>query len=225
MTIIIFGDSITNRAQDEEGGGWTSRLWKRAFDTHQTSYGEGIVFADHSVMELGIGGDTIVGVSRRFESELETRINIINSGGDPSTFIVGLAVGLNDSRFNEDTRIHKVEFEEFSRLYENLIDRMLRRDITIFTVGLTPVQESKTRQTSYTVESDSYANESVEKYNSEIQRLSQSKGIKFVDINSAFKKVIDEDGPESLLSDGLHPNARGHQIIADEVFQAIDGWL
>ena len=46
-------------------------------------------------MVLGIGGDTIVGVSRRFESELETRINIINSGGDPSTFIVGLAVGLN----------------------------------------------------------------------------------------------------------------------------------
>ena len=52
---------------------------------------------------------------------------------------MGLAVGLDDSRFNEDTRVHKIEFEEFSRLYENVIDRMLEVDITIFTVGLVPV--------------------------------------------------------------------------------------
>ena len=52
---------------------------------------------------------------------------------------MGLAVGLNESRFNEDTRIQRIEFEEFSRLYENVIDRMLEVDITIITIGLIPV--------------------------------------------------------------------------------------
>lgn len=61
---------------------------------------------------------------------------------------------------------------------------------------------------------DSY-NTNVPTWNTQIQSLATSKGVKFVDLYTPFINRND------LLADGLHPNAAGHVLIKDTILSAL----
>ena len=83
--ILIFGDSITWGAWDEEGG-WAQRfkkeIDKKAITANFTSY--------HSVYNLGISGDNTNDLLERFESETQRRLD------EGEEAIILFAIGIND---------------------------------------------------------------------------------------------------------------------------------
>ncbi|MFN8016150.1 MAG: GDSL-type esterase/lipase family protein [Acidimicrobiia bacterium] len=216
--IIIFGDSITNRADDLGNGGWTSRLWQTIRVTHFVDH-EGIKVAKHSLMELGIGGDTIVGISKRIESELKTRIDITKSQIDD--VIVGIAVGINDSRFNRSLQTEEVPLETFKETYQLVVDQLNEIGIKPFLVGITPCNQKLCDPVLYTENLDTYQNDRIRKYDRAVFEIAQKKGLIFVDIFERFSELVDELGEDIILPDGLHPNSIGHQLIADCVYEKI----
>lgn len=219
MSIVVFGDSITNHSCDDEGG-WTSRLQNLLISNHSQEYAPGVVVSEHSVMELGIGGDTIVGISKRFENELDVRIEIA-SNGDASNVLVGIAVGINDSRTNVLKATFEVDEEIFVKTYREVIARLKDKGVEIFLVGLTPVDENRTRPVLYSYNLDSYFNDRIEKYDSHIKTIANDENIAFVDLYPKFQEIIKTQGTQAVLFDGLHPNPRGHKIIADRVYETI----
>ncbi len=220
MAIVIFGDSITNRASDETGGGWTSRLWSLIFHEFHTVYAAGVVDSNHSVLELGIGGDTIIGVSNRFESELRTRIDIAEHGV-VSDVIVGLAVGVNDSRVNGLTQEPEVSLDLFEETYSAILTRLKEIGVDVFSVGLTPCDDSKMDPCLFSQDHHRYTIERIKQYDAVIQKCAATADVSFVEIFPAFNKVIADEGLDALLADGLHPNDRGHELIAELVFREI----
>jgi lysophospholipase L1-like esterase len=220
MSITIFGDSITNGASDYSGGGWTSRIWKLIAKDFSTDYGNGVIDSDHAVFELGIGGDTIIGISQRFESELATRLDVTNS--QPSEMVVGIAVGVNDSRINEKSGEENVTYDEFVETYNDILARLNESGIEhVFLVGLTPCDELLTRPSPFTDNLDSYFNDRIKKYDDAVCELARNNNGHYVDVFAEFTGVIVEEGPQALLDDGLHPNDRGHQLIADSVYKVV----
>ncbi|HMS24342.1 MAG TPA: GDSL-type esterase/lipase family protein [Acidimicrobiia bacterium] len=220
MSVVIFGDSITNRASDETGGGWTSRLWSLIFHDFHTVYAPGVKDSNHSVLELGIGGDTIVGVSKRFESELRTRIEIAEHG-IVSDVVVGLAVGVNDSRVNGITQLPEVPLDLFEETYSAVLARLKEIGVDVFTVGLTPCDDSKMSPCLFSQDNDDYTIERIKRYDAAVQKCAAIAGVSFVEVFPAFNKIIADEGLDALLADGLHPNDRGHELIAELVFAEI----
>ena len=224
MSVIVFGDSITNRANDDEGGGWTSRLWSKIYQEFNTEYAPGVICSSHSVIELGIGGDDIVGVSKRFERELFTRVDFTDPQ-EAKDAVVGIAVGVNDSRIVEDTGRNFVEIEMYQSVYELVVDRLKEIGVNVFLVGLNPADETKVRPCQWIDEPTSYVNKEIEKYNEVISSIADGRDVLFADVLPVFKNEIATNGPDSLLSDGIHPNAKGHELIALEVFNTIKNIL
>lgn len=223
MAVVIFGDSITNLASDNVGGGWTSRLCSKMSAEFNTEYAPGVVCGKYSVFELGIGGDTILGISQRFESELNTRVDFADPGDEK--VLVGIAVGVNDSRIDEKSGNNNVPIEIFEKTYRSVIEKLKKLDVSIFLVGLTLVDEEKSRPWPECDQPAHYLNSEIEKYNSVISLIAKDSNLLFVDVISAFRKAIENEGLDSLLAEGLHPNATGHELIASEVYKSIKNIL
>ena len=220
MSIAIFGDSIVNRACDEIGGGWTSRLHNLMSREFKTVYPSGVVHATHAVWELGIGGDTISGIQKRYENELLARIEI-GANGDPTAVLVGLAVGINDSRLNEATKIEETPIDVFNERYSKVLYGLETLGVDVFLVGLTPVDEAKVQPVEYSQKLDSYFNERIAIFDTAIAELAASHNLSFVDIYDKYQRSIVADGYDEWLFDGLHPNSQGHQLIAECVYDTI----
>ena len=58
-----------------------------------------------------------------------------------------------------------------------------------------------------------YANKEIAKYNDVIWQIYESEKLKFIDIFSDFKK----NNYKEMISDGLHPNERGHEWMANKM--------
>jgi acyl-CoA thioesterase I len=59
-----------------------------------------------------------------------------------------------------------------------------------------------------------------ERYNSLIIKVAEETGTKWIDIRGAF--LEHPDFTEFLCLDGIHPNRKGHRIIADKVYDFIE---
>lgn len=219
MTVIIFGDSIVNRANDT-GGGWVSRLWNHIYQHHNTEYAPGVVSSNHSVIELGIGGDDIVGINSRLESELQPRLKI-EVDSDRDQYLVGIAVGVNDSRIDIQAGNPHIDIEVFRKTYLEVVEKLKNFGVYVFLVGISPSDESRMNPCPWTDPPTAYINDSIEGFNSCVKEIAESNQIDFVDVLSAFQKRIELNGPDTLLGDGIHPNEEGHQLIADLVYEKI----
>ncbi len=219
MAVIVFGDSITNRANDT-GGGWTSRLWNHIYNNHNTQYAPGVICSNHSVIELGIGGEDIVGIKKRFEAELRTRVQFEEESNYKDA-LVGIAVGVNDSRIDIKAGSPHVPIQEFETIYEEVVTRLKELGVYAFLVGLTPSDELKMNPCSWIEPPTAYMNESIRTFNESIKKIALNNHLNFVDVNAAFEKIISDNGPDELLADGIHPNGKGHQLIADLVYETI----
>lgn len=191
MRILIFGDSITYGVSDSKGG-WAERL--RMTPVFEET--------DHSVYPLGISGDTTTGVLKRFEIESQARFH------DEKSFIV-IAIGTNDGQYLRDENRERFSNDEFTRNYEELIG-LAKRHAGVLILGLPIVDEAASKTVSDTKSFPEAKNKELNKI---IQNLATKHSIPFVDMQQLFER----NGGTSLLSDGLHPNTRGHELIYQEV--------
>lgn len=196
-SICVFGDSITEGCNDYKKGGWLEQL-KRY---HKIPNDEIFVY------NCGIQGDSTREILERFESESESRY---------ATAII-FALGINDScYYNGDKQNNNVSVKIFQNNIEELIKKAKKLRAKIFFIGPTSVEEAKTQPIPWALET-SISNEVIAQYNKTIKEVCSKYTIKFIEI---FNLLSYKD-----LSDGLHPNTKGHEKIFEKVKDEIGDLL
>lgn len=188
MNICIFGDSITEGFYDREKGGWVDRLKKMR--------------PDDEIFNFGISGDTTEDVLKRFDKDIVEK----------NPYMIIFAIGINDSLYLNKEKHNKVVFDKFERNIAELISRAKKCCPKIIFVGLVAIDERILSPIPwYTI--GSYFDVNVKKYDNAIKKICKEYNLVFIDIYQEMKKI----NYKKLLDDGIHPNAAGHQWLAEEV--------
>ncbi len=182
--ICLFGGSITWGAWDYEKGGWGARL---------RSYLEN---NNHNIIvyNCGVSGDTTSSLLKRFNVECEAR--------KPDVII--FSIGMNDSYYYGSKDKPSVPIEKFQDNLQTLIDEAKTFCSNVIFVGLSLVDENKTKPISWatTVYHDQ---ENTILYNNKIREVSEKNNIPFVNILDCLDL--------NDIADGVHPNSVGHEKI------------
>lgn len=210
MRILFFGDSITQGFWDLEHGSWVQRIRK---DYDQLAIKN---LAGHypEVFNLGISGDMTSSVLKRMPYEIEAR----RWEDDP--FILVFAIGLNDTIFREqEVAITPLQYrEDLSML---LASAQHYSDKILF-VGLTPVDDELCNPWIHSSTGKSFKNDRILEFEDVLRKFCIEKKISCVQIFEKFQALQAE---QNLLTDGLHPNDAGHQLIAELVKPELDNLI
>ena len=142
---------------------------------------------------FGINGDDTQSLLNRFPADLK----------GASSYIVIFAIGINDSQIIGGK--NRVLIEKFSENLDILVKKAKDFSDRIIFIGLTRVDEKKAEHVWWARER-SYNNEVISKYDSTIEEVSKKNGVEYLRMNDLFCA-------NELLSDGVHPNSRGHKAI------------
>lgn len=193
MNICIFGDSITWGAYDPQNGGWVNRL--RNYFEEQDK--------DIDVYNLGISGDSTADLLDRIEIEAKSR----------EANIIVFAIGVNDAQFIHSTNSNRISDNDFENNIKKLFEIAKKFTSKIIFVGLTPVDETKTKPIPWNTDK-TYTNERIKKFNKIIGDFCSKNNLKFISIND----LLNNDD----LVDGLHPNVQGHIKMFERINPEIE---
>ena len=194
-SLLVFGDSITYGAYDNECGGWVNRLRLDLENNYLQSY---------TVFNLGISGQTTSDVLTRLESEIVTRYD------ENKNTIVVFAVGINDTQMiNGKERISIVQFSNNIRELISIIRNFTEN---IVFVGLSIADEKKTTPIPWNKDK-SYLNSRIRSFDNEIEKICKEEKVEYIEI---WKSLSLFD-----LEDGLHPNSMGHQKLKEEIKKSL----
>lgn len=185
--LLVFGTSITHGSCDHERGGWVERL--RIFLYNNS---------DFSVYNLGVSGDTSNDILNRFDVEAGARF--------PEIIIFDM--GLNDSAFRKSLDSNFISLEQYKENLSRLYKKSKKLADKVIFVGITMTNEKLLLPAPWATDFY-YYNKNAEEYNNVIKEFCEKNDIHFVDIFS----ILDL----SDYSDGLHPNAEGHEKIFKKV--------
>jgi lysophospholipase L1-like esterase len=205
MRVLVFGDSIAEGMWDTHGG-WVQRL-RTHYDTKHL-----VTKTDQpEVINVSISGDRTQDVIDRLINEARFR------EWNDEDFVLVLAVGINDSAIVNGKEITPID--DFVAKYDQLLKEAYRLTGRVLIIGLTPVDEDAP-----TVKDPKYAynNERITNYNDELKQLAGD-DVTFVELLQTFTDKLAK-GAE-LLSDGLHPNDAGHELIAATTLPVLDALI
>lgn len=190
--IGMIGDSIAHGYYDEQNLGYFARLAKKILANHSGEY----VFNNMSQ-----SGDNIADAANRAVNEVLSR----------SFDLIIVNVGINDLRRRKDSDL-QLDFSEGARkMYWNrLLDILTLTQAKVVVLDLTPVIEER-----YTEQASLIRyNSDVERYNEIIKEICDSRNIAFFSRYNLWKNRKLKE----LYKDATHPNAKGHQIMSDEIY-------
>lgn len=188
----LVGDSIGHGYYDEENLGWFARLAQLILRDNKGEY----VFNNMSQ-----SGDNIADATNRAIFEVLSReFNLIL-----------VNVGINDLRRRKNSNL-QLDFSEGTRImyWNKLLDILEKTKAKIVVLDLTPVIENR-----YTKEASLIRyNSDVERYNEIIKDICKQRKISYFERYNLWKNRKLED----FYKDATHPNAQGHQVMAEEVY-------
>ena len=165
--IVFFGDSITRR------GDFASS------------------FQDKTVCNLGLGSDTITGMT--------DRVSMINVVFPETLFVMG---GINSLR--DSTLDHSVN--EFGELLAKIKSEC---NADVFILSVLPISKEKASSIGCSIST-------IKSFNSAIETLTAEYGFTYIDL---FSNLADSDGhilPE-FTTDGVHLTENGYVVFVDAV--------
>jgi isoamyl acetate esterase len=197
--VIFFGDSITQ--QGAEPDGYIRRIDSMCRLENKTSQFE--------FVGAGIGGNKVYDLYLRMDSDVLAK--------DPN--IVVIYIGVNDVW-------HKVSYgtgtdpDKFERFYNAIIRRLKERSISVILCTPAVIGE----KTDFTNQQDGDLN----KYSAIIRNLARQNNLPLVDLRQKFldynKQYNSENKEQGILTrDRVHLNAKGNQLVADEMWAIIKG--
>lgn len=204
--LAIIGDSITEQHQ-----------YSKYIETYiMACYPQ----LEATVMQFGWGGEQASGFLQRMENDL------IPFNPD----VVTLCYGMNDGHYTTYTQAIGSDYRE---ALSDIIGRLEQRDITVV-VGSPGVVDSFyfRRGGLFDVDAETY-NRNLEQLTAIARDVAQHHGAYFADIHHLMKRVMqkakatyDQDYPVAG-SDGVHPNANGHVVMATRFLKTLgfDGEL
>ncbi len=159
---IFYGDSIT-----------------QAWPLHE-------FFPNHSILNRGIGGDSVYGLYQRMDFDIFPY--------NPGRVI--MTVGINQIG------------ETAERIYDHIMalaDMMRKKDISMVLGSILPVREPAPR-----VEHQ----DKIVEINEMLRQGADSEGYGFVDYHSAMKDETGQLAAEYTVEDGIHVTLPGYQVMA-----------
>ncbi len=193
--VIFIGDSIANGYFDEENIGWCGRLSQKILQNHSGKF----IFNN-----ISQSGDNIADITYRATCELLTR----------HADIVIINAGINDLRRRVDSNL-ELDFSEGVRImyWNKLLDIVNKPGAETVVLELLPTVEERYTTSATLIR----RNQDVERYNEIIENICKNRNIKFIKQYAQWKSR----NLKELYKDATHPNAKGHQIIADEVYDEL----
>lgn len=190
--IGLIGDSIGHGYYDEEKSGWFTRLSQLILKDHRGEY----VFNNMSQ-----SGDNIADATNRAVFEVLSR----------EFDLILVNVGINDLRRRKNSDL-QLDFSEGARImyWNRLLDILEKAKAKIVVLDLTPVIENRYTENASLIR----YNRDVERYNEIIKEICQQRKISYFERYNLWKNK----NLENLYKDATHPNAQGHQIMAEEVY-------
>ncbi len=207
LRYLFQGDSITdaNRVDIDEGVG--SCLF---------GYGYPILLASEYLkshkgkiefINKGVSGDRIVDLYARIKDD------IINLKPD----IMSILIGVNDV-WHELSVQNGVEAQKFEMIYSMLIEEVKEALPDIKIIILEPFVLNGSGTEMYY---DTFREE-VQKRGAAAQRIAEKYGLYFVPLQKEFDKASADGDTAYWTTDGVHPNAAGHQLIKEELAKVVD---
>jgi lysophospholipase L1-like esterase len=210
MRILIFGDSITQGFWDLEYGGWVQRI-RKEYDRQAV---KNLTGSWPTVFNLGIAGDKTGDIVKRLPYEIEARRL------PEESLVLIFAIGINDTSFiGEDKTTNLDNYRE--ELGVLLASAKHYSDKVLF-VGLSPVDEALCNPWIHDSTGICFKNERILEFESALRKFCIEKEVPCVQIIEKFQK---QQAERELLSEGLHPNDAGHQLIAELVKPELDKLL
>lgn len=195
--VIFFGDSITEAGVHP--GGYILRM-----DSMIAKQGLGDRF---ELLGSGVSANKVYDLFLRMEDDVMKR--------EPS--IVVIYIGVNDV-WHKRTGGTGTDADKFERFYEAIIKRL--SDKNIKAVLCTPAVIGE--KTDFSNEQDGDLN----KYSNIIRDIAARNNLPLVDLRKAFLDYNLKNNPGNkeygiLTTDRVHLNARGNQLVAEEMLKII----
>ncbi len=210
--LFFIGDSITAGAWDNAGG-WATQLCGQLLDRTRTSVNkkQGFYCMPYN---LGVSGDTVADVIRRFDQEVGAR----TYGDTPQdTSQIIFAVGVNDSVCLLEQNCNHATDATFEEDLKALIMKGRKVTNNITFNGLLPVDEARTSPCPWNPLL-AYRNESIERFNGIIRDVCMREGVSFINHFEEWATMTDL---KDHFTDGLHPNAQGHEKLAKKIGETL----
>ncbi len=191
--LIVIGDSGVYGWGDREAGGWCERLrchW-------MSDPGAPVVYT------LGVRGDGLESVARRWQREWQCRGELRRQVPDA----VLLAIGLNDTaRIGRPDGRPQLTADAYRFGLQQLLTEM-RRNAKVMVMGLTPVDEAVMPF----AECLWYSNQAASVYEAQLEDACLEADVPFLPIHAA---MLEEPNWLSWIEpDGIHLNSEGHSWI------------
>lgn len=199
MKILFYGDSITDM--------------NRSRTVDKEAYGYGVGYVQHLAGELiykdankyeiidrGISGNRIVDLYARIKAD------VWNHNPD----VLSILIGINDV-WHEIEHSNGVELDRFDRIYHMLIDDTLKVLPNLKIMLLEPFVLEGTRTKE---KMDQFS--AVYDYAKVVKKIAEDYNLVFVPLQEAFNSKAKESSPVHFLYDGVHPDAAGARLIANE---------
>ncbi len=195
--VIFFGDSITQAGTN--AGGYIMRI-----DSMCTKEG---LKESYEFIGAGVSGNKIYDLYLRMEDDVLAK--------NPDK--VFIYIGVNDV-WHKSTSGTGTDLDKFEKFYSAILKRLLDKNIKV--VLCTPATIGE--KNDFSNQQDGDLNE----YSKTIRRLAVKNSLPIIDLRKLFVIYNITNNPENktkgiLTTDGVHLNAKGNQLVADEMWQLI----
>lgn len=200
LRILCFGDSLTYGAWDTEGG-WVDLL-KRHYHSKFIKGGNKI-----QVYNLGIGGETSLGLLQRIEQEIQARKSM------EWEVIIIIATGKNDTRAKDKPDNFESDLKTYHKNLNEIITISKRYSKKILLIGFGAVNETLSFKNLY------YSNERIKLFDEINQEIAHRNNIPRIDL---YNQMIENSHFNDIYIDRVHPNSLGHKWLFKKILPEID---
>lgn len=195
--VVFFGDSITEAAV--KPGGYIVKL-----DSMIAAQGKA---GEYELIGSGIGGNKIYDLYLRMEDDVLAK--------EPD--VVFIYIGVNDV-WHKRTFGTGTDPDKFEKFYQAIINKLKAKNIKV--VLCTPAVIGE--KTDFSNQLDGDLNE----YSRIIRNIAGKNSLPVVDLRKSFldydlKNNPDNKSKDILTNDGVHLNAKGNQLVADDMWKVL----
>ena len=195
--VLFFGGSGVFGIGDAEGG-WADRFRR---DWHGRMYGNNAAGTSHELFNLGVPGNTASDIFARLQAELPSRMV-----AERPTLVV-LQAGTNDSRADQAPTNYVSNRDEFMANLVNCIELVKSYTPNILLVGLTPIDDLRTRPTA---DSSYFTQARVHEFDTAMTEVAGETHVEKIEL---YQSMLTLDWRAMLYADGLHLNNVGHEWV------------
>ncbi|NUQ65844.1 MAG: SGNH/GDSL hydrolase family protein [Pirellulales bacterium] len=206
LRIVALGDSITNGVGP---AGVTEADTFREILRRELSERLG---SKVEVFNAGVNGDIVTLAERRLKSDvLDRRPDIVTVmfGGNEAGFYRPETQGFADTP--------RVPRDRFKAALTEIVDCLRAEGITVVLMTCPPMTERYWGM-HLPAYRDNGINFLVKDYAQAMRDVAAEKGVELIDVYRAFQQ---KPGSLDYFPDGLHPDARGHRVIADRLVERL----